>query len=130
VEYLTDLLASVLLWPSPRLPHLRRLLFYEEQCNTHSTFFTSPLLVVFKTLPQIYRYPTNPFAVLITTSSQQTLLSNDRRKLITRDILSIQNQRVIHLIQDLYDINQEMVITLFDLALSYLERKYLAATYM
>jgi hypothetical protein len=130
MEFLTDLVASVLLWPSPRLPQLHRLSFYEEQHNTPSIFFTTPLPVVFKTLLHIYQYLTSPFTVLITTKSQQTLLSNDGRKLVSCNILSIQDQRVIHLIQDLYNINQNTVISLFDLALLFPERKYIATSYL
>jgi hypothetical protein len=90
----------------------------------------TPLPIVFKTLPQIFHYPTNPFSVLITTESYQTLFSNDGQKLVQRDILSIQNQRVVHLIQDLVNINQETIISLFDLTLLHPERKYIIATYL
>jgi hypothetical protein len=117
VDSLTDLLVSVLLWPSPRIPWLCRLSFYKQQRDTESLYNITPLPTVFRTLPQIYRYPTTTLAVLVTTKSLQTLFLQDGQRLVSRDILSIQDQRVIHLIQDLYNINHDTIISLFDLTL-------------
>jgi hypothetical protein len=72
----------------------------------------------------------NPFGVLITTKSRQTLFSNHGQKLVQQDILSTQDQRVVHLVQDLYNINQDTIIALFDLALLYPERKCIVAAYL
>jgi hypothetical protein len=90
----------------------------------------SPLSIILKTILIIHATSSHDSGILRTTSTNQTLYSLHRRRLATRDIITVKNIFINQKILGVETVSVEMVASLFDLALLYPEWEILIAQYL